>query len=386
MDEVVRKDVRAGDTVYVRRAGDVIPEIVRVLPEKRPEGALMVTLPATCPICDSDVIKPEGEAVARCTGGLFCAAQRAEAIKHFASRRALDIEGLGDKLVEQLVEQEMVHDPADLFALDKSALAALERMGEKSAENLLAALEKSKTTTFGRFLYALGIREVGEATAEALAAHFGGLDALMHATLDDFIRDGGVKGIGVKTAQAIIAAAKAQVESDGINLRTWLVNQKIRGLNADKVASLAARFADLETLKAAGADALRNERLTLVEGVGPIIAEHILAFFRQPHNRQVIDKLLQAGVNWTPASADEAPNRQVLAGKTLVITGSLSRSRQEIKDQLQALGAKVTGSVSKKTDYLVAGEDPGSKYAKAQQLGVKILDEAALAALIGEGL
>jgi DNA ligase (NAD+) len=383
MDEIARKDVRVGDTVYVRRAGDVIPEVVRVLAERRPADALPVALPVSCPVCGSDVIKPAGEVVARCSGGLFCAAQRAEAIKHFAARRAFDIEGLGDKLVEQLVDSGMVHDPADLFALDAAAVAALARMGEKSAANLLAALEKSKATSFGRFLYALGIREVGEVTAEALAQHFPDLPALMQTTIDDFIQDSGIKGIGPKTAAAIADAAR-QSADDGGNLRTWLVNQKIRGLKGENAAALAARFGTLEALKAADTAQLSNQPKTLVDGVGPIVAEHIVAFFRQPHNREVIDKLLRAGVHWAPPQITPAHSgRHPLSGKTLVITGTLSRPRQAIKEQLQALGAKVAGSVSAKTDYLVAGADAGSKYAKAQQLGIAILDEPALNRLIG---
>ena len=308
MDEVRRKDVHIGDTVYVRRAGDVIPEIVRVLPERRPKDAREVVLPKHCPVCGSDVIKPEGEAVARCTGGLFCPAQRKEAIKHFASRRAMDIEGLGDKLVEQLVDQGLVHDPADLYSLSKEQLMALERMGEKSAQNLLDALARSKETTLARFLYALGIREVGEATSQTLARHFGTLEALEQADED---------------------------------------------------------------------------RLQQVPDIGPVVAAHIAAFFRQPHNREVIDKLLAAGIHW-PAVETLAAGEQPLAGKTFVLTGTLSRPRNEVKAQLQALGAKVTGSVSKKTDYVVAGEAAGSKLARAEALGITVLDEEQLNNLLAD--
>ena len=308
MDEVRRKDVHIGDTVYVRRAGDVIPEIVRVLPERRPRDAREVVLPKHCPVCGSDIIKPEGEAVARCTGGLFCPAQRKEAIKHFASRRAMDIEGLGDKLVEQLVDQGLVHDPADLYSLSKEQLMALERMGEKSAQNLLDALARSKETTLARFLYALGIREVGEATSQTLARHFGTLEALEQA--------------------------------------------------------------DEDTLQQ-------------VPDIGPVVAAHIAAFFRQPHNREVIDKLLAAGIHW-PAVETPAAGEQPLAGKTFVLTGTLSRPRNEVKAQLQALGAKVTGSVSKKTDYVVAGEAAGSKLAKAETLGITVLDEEQLNNLLAD--
>ncbi|WP_456415278.1 NAD-dependent DNA ligase LigA [Thiolapillus sp.] len=309
MDEVRKKDVRIGDTVYVRRAGDVIPEIVRVLPERRPEDAREVVLPAHCPVCGSDIIKPEGEAVARCTGGLFCPAQRKEAIKHFASRRAMDIEGLGDKLVEQLVDQELIHDPADLYSLTREQLTGLERMGEKSAQNLLDALARSKETTLAHFLYALGIREVGEATSQTLARQFGSLEALEKAT---------------------------------------------------------------------------EEQLQETPDIGPVVAAHIAAFFRQPHNREVMDKLRRAGIHW-PDVQGPGEKAQPLAGKTFVLTGSLSRPRSQIKAELQELGAKVTGSVSKKTDYVVAGEAAGSKLEKARELGVTILDEEQLKRMLAEG-
>ncbi len=306
MDEVRKKDVRIGDTVYVRRAGDVIPEIVRVLPERRPKDAREVVLPAHCPVCGSDIIKPEGEAVARCTGGLFCPAQRKEAIKHFASRRAMDIEGLGDKLVEQLVDQELIHDPADLYSLTREQLTGLERMGEKSAQNLLDALVRSKETTLAHFLYALGIREVGEATSQTLVRQFRSLEALEKAT---------------------------------------------------------------------------QEQLQETPDVGPVIATHIAAFFRQPHNREVIEKLLGAGIHW-PEVEVPPEEQQALAGKTFVLTGSLSRPRSEIKAELQELGARVAGNVSKKTDYVVAGEAAGSKLEKARELGVAILDEEQLNKLL----
>jgi len=307
LDEVQRKDVRVGDTVFVRRAGDVIPEVVRVLPERRPAGTRLVQLPAACPVCGSEVIKPEGEAVARCTGGLYCPAQRKEAVLHFASRRALDIEGLGEKLVDQLVDGGLLHDPADLYALGRDRLAALERMGEKSADNLLAALERSRHTTLARFLFALGIREVGEATAQALARQFGSLEAV--------------------------------------------------------------EAADEATLQE-------------TPDVGPIVASHVAAFFRQAHNREVIAKLRAAGVAWEESPPAQGP--KPLAGKTFVLTGALSRPRDAVKDELEALGAKVSGSVSKKTDYVVAGEEPGSKLAKARELGVTVLDQAGLAALLAE--
>jgi DNA ligase (NAD+) len=306
-DEIRRKDVRIGDMVVVRRAGDVIPQIVGVAPDRRPDDAQTFTFPTQCPECGSDVIRDSDQAVVRCSGGLFCPAQRKEAIKHFASRRAMDVDGLGDKLVAQLVERELIHSPADLYSLSAEQLAGLERMGQKSADNLVAALEKSKQTSLERFLFALGIREVGETTAKTLARHFRDLKAIEQA--------------------------------------------------------------DQETLLA-------------VTDVGPIVAEHIRTFFRQPHNLEVVEQLLAAGIQW-PQPEAPAQGDQPLAGKTIVITGTLSRPRDEIKAQLEALGAKVTGSVSKKTDYLLAGEEAGSKRAKAEKLGVEIVDEGWLAERVG---
>ncbi|MEW8264374.1 MAG: NAD-dependent DNA ligase LigA [Candidatus Thiodiazotropha taylori] len=308
MDEVRRKDVRVGDTVIVRRAGDVIPEVVSVILEKRPASSQSVDLPERCPVCDSEVIIAEGEAVARCSGGLFCPAQRKEAIKHFASRKAMDIEGLGDKLVEQLVELEMVGTPADLYSLSLQQLSGLERMAEKSAKNLLDALAKSKLTSLNRFLYGLGIREVGEATAQSLAQQF-------------------------LTLKAIEDADEASLQE--------------------------------------------------TPDVGPIVAAHIVSFFRQPHNREVIDELLQAGIEW-PEVARVETAASSLTGKTVVITGTLSQPRDVYKQILLARGAKVTGSVSSKTDYLLAGEAAGSKLTKAEKLGVTVLDEAALERLLSE--
>ncbi len=307
MDEVERKDVRIGDTVIVRRAGDVIPEVVSVLAEQRPTKAVRVQLPDLCPVCGSQVIRPEGEAVARCSGGLYCPAQRKEAIRHFASRRAMDIEGLGDKLVDQLVDQGMVHHVADLYQLTEAQVAGLDRMAEKSAKNLVEALEASKATTLARFLFALGIREVGEATARTLAKHFGALEPIM--------------------------------------------------------------VTDVDSLQA-------------VQDVGPVVAQNIASFFDQDHNRQVIEALLVAGVHW-PVEAPVKSEGKRLAGQTFVITGTLvSMTRDDAKDRLQALGGKVSGSVSSKTDYLVVGSNPGSKLAKAEKLNVKILDEDALKALL----
>jgi len=307
-DEVHRKDVRVGDAVIIRRAGDVIPEVVSVVKERRPERTKIFHLPKQCPICGSEVVRVEGEAAARCSGGLYCAAQRKEAIRHFASRRAMDIEGLGDKLVEQLVGQGLVENVADLYGLTLEQLAGLERMGLKSAENLLDALNKSKDTTLARFLFALGIREVGEATAQALSQHFGELDAI------------------------------------------------------------------------AGADV---EALQTVPDIGPVVAQQVATFFHEHHNREVIKKLQAAGVHWP--RVERRVVSPPLAGKTFVLTGTLSgMSRDKAKQRLQALGAKVTGSVSAKTDYVVAGEEPGSKLDKARSLNVRVLDERQFLDLLGD--
>ncbi len=381
MDEVIRKDVRIGDTVVVRRAGDVIPEVVGVVIERRPRDAQLVELPHACPVCGSDVIRPPGESVARCTGGLYCPAQRKEAIEHFASRRAMDIEGLGDKLVEQLVDLDWVREPADLYHLTQAQLAQLERMGEKSAANLIAALEHSKETTFARFIFALGIREVGETTALALAERFDGIASLMSVKESDFVRERGVKGIGRKTAESLhqYLVDHPQAQTD-ISLADWLADLGIRGLTRARTALLAAFFGDIAALRAAEPRDLYFNSKPLIEGIGPVIAAHIAGFFAQAHNCEAIERLLAAGIRW-PAPAVEAAVRP-LAGKTMVITGALSRPRDEIKTWLEGLGAKVTGSVSRKTDYLLAGEDAGSKLDRARALGVRILDEAALKALL----
>jgi DNA ligase (NAD+) len=308
-DEVERKDVRIGDTVIVRRAGDVIPEVVGVINEKRPHGTKTWHMPRKCPQCGSEVVREEGEAAHRCMGGLYCPAQRMGALLHFASRRAMDIEGLGDKLVAQLVENGMVETVADLYRLGVDQLAELERMGEKSAQNLVEQIEKSKDTTLPRFLNALGIPQVGEATALVLARHFGDLDPILDASEDE---------------------------------------------------------------------------LQEVEGIGPNVAAEIHSFFHQKHNREVIRKLINAGVRWKQIVVDR--KAQPLAGKTFVLTGTLAAmTRDEAKERLEALGAKVAGSVSKKTDYVVVGEEPGSKADKARTLGVPMLDERAFQALLKKG-
>ena len=309
-DEARRKDVRVGDTVIVRRAGDVIPEVVSVVAEKRLHEAQIFTMPRHCPVCGSEAEREAGEADYRCTGGLFCPAQRKQALLHYAQRRALDIEGLGDKLVDQLVDSGRVSTLADLYGLQLPDLAGMDRMAEKSAQNLLDALEKSKQTTLPRFLFGLGIRHVGEATAKELARHFGQLQAIMDASEDALLQ---------------------------------------------------------------------------VADIGPIVAHSLHTFFAQPHNREVVQALREAGVHW-PEGEALAPTEMPLAGLTVVLTGTLpTMGRDEAKDKLEALGAKVAGSVSKKTSYVVAGLDAGSKLEKAQALGVPVLDEAGLMQLL-EGL
>lgn len=305
--EIRKKGVRVGDTVIVRRAGDVIPEVVGVVPGRRPAYVPNFRMPAQCPVCGSRVVREKGEANHRCTGGLFCAAQRKEAILHFAARRAMDIEGLGDKLVDQLVDGNVIRTLPDLYRLGLSALAALDRMAEKSAQNVLDALHKSKQTTLARFLFGLGVRHVGEATAKDLARHFGQLDAIMDASVDQLLQ---------------------------------------------------------------------------VNDVGPVVAESIHTFFAQPHNREVVEQLRACGVTWEEGAPAERATLP-LAGKTIVLTGTLpTLGREEAKELLEAAGAKVAGSVSKKTHYVVAGSEAGSKLDKAQALGIPVLDEDGLRALL----
>lgn len=299
-DEIERLDIAIGDTVVIRRAGDVIPQIIGVLHDRRPADARPIIFPKTCPVCDSAIVRIEGEAVARCTGGLFCAAQRKEALKHFVSRKAMDIDGVGGKLIEQLVDRELIHTPADLFKLDLTTLTRLDRMGAKSAENALASLEKAKNTTLARFIFALGIREVGEATALNLANHFKTLEALQNADL---------------------------------------------------------------------------EALQQVPDVGEVVANRILAFWQEPHNVAVVNDLIQQGVHWDDVEVKEV-GENLFKGKTVVLTGTLTQmGRNEAKALLQEMGAKVSGSVSAKTDFVIAGDAAGSKLTKAQELGVAVLTE-----------
>lgn len=308
-DELRRKDVHIGDTVIVRRAGDVIPEIVSVVTERRPKNAVAVELPTKCPVCNSDVLREEGETVARCVGGLFCPAQRKEGLRHFASRRAMDIDGLGAKLIDQLVDSGLVSNAADLYRIDAEQFSQLERMGEKSAKNLVASLEKSKKVSLERFIYSLGVRDVGEATAKGLARHFGDLDKIQNADVD---------------------------------------------------------------------------HLQEVPDVGPIVAGYVHAFFAEPHNREVVKKLLDEGVTPVPPEKSDK-DLKPLAGMTIVLTGTLeSMSRDEAKTLLENAGAKVTGSVSNKTTLVIAGKDPGSKRDKAEKLGIRIIGEGEIMKMVEE--
>ena len=308
-DEIRRRDLRIGDTVVVRRAGDVIPQVVRVVLDKRPRNAAQFVMPKTCPECGSAVVRLPGEVVSRCTGGLVCPAQRKQSLLHFAGRRAMDIEGLGDKLVDQLVDAGLVHTPADIYRLDLAQLAALDRMAEKSAANVLAAIEKSRNTTLARFIFGLGIRHVGEATAKDLARHFGSLKPLLDASEEDLLQ---------------------------------------------------------------------------VHDVGPVLAESVARFLREPHNRDVIRQLRAAGVHW-PEGPPRRAATGALTGRTFVLTGTLpTLSRDEAKALIEERGGKVSGSVSKKTDYVVAGADAGSKLARAEELGVTVVDEAKLRAMLAE--
>jgi DNA ligase (NAD+) len=318
MDELTRKDVRVGDTVVIRRAGDVIPEVARVLPERRVPGASLVELPTCCPVCGSPVVRDADHAIARCSGGRTCKAQRREEIRHFASRRAMDIQGLGEKVIDQLIEREWVRTPADVFGLDAAQLATLDRWGEKSAQKLEAAINAAKRTTLPRFLYALGIRDVGEATAAALARHFGNLVALRTASAQD---------------------------------------------------------------------------IEAVPDVGPVVAANVAAYFADAENRTIVDRLLAGGITWPAPGTSGAggagdtsvagDTRGALAGKTFVITGTLEgMTRDAAAEAITSRGGKVTGSVSKKTHFVVAGAEPGSKLKKARDLGVEILDEAAFVELL----
>lgn len=377
-DEVSRLGLCIGDRVIVRRAGDVIPQVVAVAEEAAPDTRKPILFPRTCPICDSDIVRVEGEAVARCSGGLYCPAQRKEAIKHFASRRAMDIDGLGDKLVEQLVDTGLINNPADLYTLTLDQLAGLERMGRKSAENLLTALEASRETTLTRFLYALGVREVGEVTAAVLAGHFRTLDKLVTATMDDFIAAGGIKGMGESTVSALLEALNNDNPPPADDPVQWLQTLGVRGLSQALAEKIVAAYPDISQLTSLTVDELRSGAKSRIEGVGPVIAQHIVTFFHQAHNLEVIDQLVnRAGIHWPDMDIKaEATPALPLEGQTWVLTGTLNTlTRDEAKERLQKLGAKVAGSVSSKTSCVVAGDKAGSKLSKAQALEVPVLNE-----------
>jgi len=387
MDEIERKDIHVGDTVIVRRAGDVIPEVVSVVLSRRPDKTHAIELPRTCPVCGSEVIRPEGEAVARCTGGLYCPAQRKEAIKHFASRKAMDIEGLGDKLVDQLVDAELVDHVDDLYKLRVDQLADLERMAEKSAQNLLEALEKSKTTTLARFLYALGIMGIGETMAANLAQALGSLEAIKKLGLADLIE---IKSGQAEKIHVICCASKGSTDR---SLQELLAEERGFGwftdVHARLIAEKLALDSDDDVLKRvcdASVDQLTNKPPVSIEGVGDVLAEQIVTFFHQPHNLEVIQKLLDAGVRWPEEEVTEV-GEQPLSGMTFVLTGTLTQfTRDEAKSRLQALGAKVSGSVSSKTSAVIAGEKAGSKLSKAESLGVPVLNENQLRQILETGV
>jgi len=379
-DEIRRKDIRIGDTVIIRRAGDVIPQVVQVVLDQRPDDTQQFLMPTHCPVCGSDVIRDPDQVAIRCSGGLFCPAQRKEAIKHFASRRAMDIEGLGDKLVDQLVDKDIVHDPADLYSLTIDQLVALDRMAEKSAQNILDALNKSKNTTLGRFLFSLGIVGVGETIAETLANSLGTLDDVMSLRLQDLVE---IKDSQAYNLQKTLAGTRQKQLEQNHPFEVISAHRGLKWFTEVHWHLLLERFPSIDRILSAGDAELANTPKLRIDGIGNILADQIVTFFKQPHNREVIRKLIDAHIHWSE-SAIKQPGEQPLAGKTVVLTGTLSRPRQEIKDQLQALGAKVTGSVSAKTDFVIAGTDAGSKLSKAQQLGVTVLDEEGLDQLLAE--
>ena len=388
MDEVKRKDFRPGDTVFVRRAGDVIPQIPRVLVERRPMGALPVELPTFCPVCGSEVSKPEGEAKARCTGGLYCPAQRKRAILHFASRRAMDIDGLGEEIVDQLVDRGLVRDPADLYTLRHEEFAGLDRMGDKSAQKLFSAIVRSRSTTLARFVFALGIPDVGEASAQALADHFGDLESLMAVSPKDLLIQRGIPGVGKERAKSIVdflSIGPRAESAAGQELADWLANQSLPGISSNIANAIAERFHTLDALREAGTEDLRNHMHILVAGIGEKVANQIVGFFAQQRNREVIQHLIAAGIHWPRPrvwAGAKSPLSPFLSGKSMVITGTLSRPRDEIKDWLLGLGARVSGSVSAKTDYLLAGNEAGSKLTMAKKLGVRVISEEDLHRLL----
>lgn len=388
MDEVARKGVMIGDTVIVRRAGDVIPEVVSAIIAKRPGNAKPIELPSQCPVCDSPVIVSDDVAVAKCSGGFTCGAQRRESLKHFVSRKAMNIDGLGEKLIDQLVSKDMVNRPSDLYHLQREQLLELDLVAEKSADNLLAAIESSKNTTLPRFIFALGIPEVGETTARQLADHFGGMEGLSATTVDYFVPTG-IEGIGKTRAQRIVDALGSATDLsrsvvDKAELSAWLLTH-VKGLKEKEAERLVEKFPDAASLRSVTTADIQSKGDSRVEGVGKTMALFIVDFFNNIDNTREIEKLIAAGIQWPSVieTSTELSESASLAGNTYVITGKFSAmSRDEIKAALIALGGKVTGSVSTKTTALICGEAAGSKLTKAEALGIEVLDENALNALL----
>lgn len=388
MDEVARKGIMVGDIVVVRRAGDVIPEVVSALASKRPTSAAVITLPEKCPVCDSPVLISTDVAVAKCSGGFVCTAQRREALKHFVSRRAMNIDGLGEKVIDQLLSRDMVNRPSDFYELTKEQLLELDLIAEKSAENLLDSIEQSKKTTLGKFLYALGIPEVGETTARQLANHFGQLEPLMVTPIDYFVPTG-IEGIGKTRAEAIVKIVQEkQSLPKGDGLREWLLDVIPRAKPAE-VDALLQKFPEPASLKKLDVNDIQSKGDSRVEGVGQIMAELIVAFFSNKDNRDEIHNLRRVGVEWAekaPAEENTESAQGSLIGNIYVITGKFDGiSRDEIAASLVAQGGKVTGSVSKKTTALICGEAAGSKLAKAEALGIEIIGETGLNSLLSAG-
>ncbi len=376
-DEIDRKDIRIGDTVIVSRAGDVIPKVVRVLKERRASNDVpKFKMPTECPVCGSKVVRLKDEAVAKCIGALFCPAQQIGSILHFASRRAMDIEGLGDEIAKQLVEFGLVNHIDDIYKLDIKSIASLESMAEKSSAQLIEAIEASKKTTFGRFLFSLGIPGVGEEVARSLAVHFDDIEDLSSKKKEYYTKDLGIKGIGKTIAKNIFDYFNEyrNLSYAGDQLGSYIYELGIPKLTEKNADALAIKFKLLQELIKASVEQLENKKKATIPGVGEKLAESIVEFFQKEHNLSVITNLLDAGILWDQSSTKEVD--LPLVGMTYVLTGTLkTMTRESVKEQLQQMGAKVSGSVSKKTTGVIAGEKAGSKLEKAEKLGVKVLSE-----------
>jgi len=390
MDEVRRKDIRVGDTVVVRRAGDVIPEVVRPLLEQRPPGASLIEMPERCPVCDSLIVQSDDKAVATCSGGLTCGAQLREALRHFVSRRAMQIDGLGEKLIDQMVSREMVERRSDLFALKFEQLLELDLVKEKTANNLLASIESAKSTTLARLIYALGIPEVGETTAEVLAQHFGSLRALQQADLEYFIPQGldGVGTVGAEQLAEFLHSADDWPATD--KLAEW-IGQSLPRLSGSAIDQLLQRYPDQQALQRVEARQLQSNPGSTVEGVGETMARFIVDYFNHQRNLDELARLQELGVHWSDAdqsaSVESAENNRSLDGASFVITGKFNDySRDQLAAELKNRGAKVSSSVSSKTTALLCGEAAGSKLAKAQKLGIQVIEENQLQAFLDGSL